>query len=245
MPEIITFSKSDIGLKRFNNEDAFVAKPEKGLWVVADGMGGAAAGEVASKIFAETAVEVFSETERGAEKETLELIQRVFQLANERILKRASQNPQYEGMGCTAELMTFSNQKYLLGHVGDSRTYLLREGQLRRLTRDHSFVQDQMDRNLITPAEAKRHSLRHVILRAVGVHETLAVDLIRGRSLPGDLFLLCSDGLTDMVEDITIEDILSLSLDLPLKGEKLIELAKSAGGYDNITLILCEMISSP
>ena len=140
--------------------------------------------------------------------------------------------------------MTFFDQKYVLGHVGDSRTYLFREGQLRRLTRDHSFVQDQMDQNLITPAEAKGHSLRHVILRAVGVDERLAVDLIRGRGLSGDLFLLCSDGLTDMVDDTAIHDVLSLSLDLPQKGERLIELAKSYGGFDNITLILCEIVSS-
>jgi PPM family protein phosphatase len=243
MNPILAVGKSDIGLKRVNNEDAFVAAPEKGLLVVADGMGGAASGEVASQIFVSTAEEVFSELRAHSEDHTRELIQKVFLLANERIFRRASENPEHEGMGCTAELMVLSDQQYVLGHVGDSRTYLFRRGELRRLTRDHSLVQDQVDRNLITPAEAKRHSMRHVILRAVGIHETLAVDLITGRTLAGDLFLLCSDGLTDMVEEERISEILSRSPDLSETGETLIDSAKSAGGHDNITVTLCKIIS--
>jgi serine/threonine protein phosphatase PrpC len=115
---------------------------------------------------------------------------------------------------------------------------------LRQLTRDHSLVQDQIDQGLITPVEARRHSLRNVILRAVGVNERLAVDLISGTSVSGDLFLLCSDGLTDMVDDPSIREALLTSPDLDRKVEGLIELAKSAGGHDNITVILCEMMDS-
>lgn len=247
MSKIISFGKSDIGLKRSNNEDAFIVKPDPGFLALADGMGGAASGEVASQIFVETALEVFSKVEEMSEHEILEFVQNAFRLANERILTRAKEDMHHKGMGCTAELIAFYNQNYILGHVGDSRTYLFRQGQLKQITRDQSLVQDQIDKGLITPAEARRHSLRNVILTAVGVNEMLALDLIRGRSLPGDLFLLCSDGLTDMVDDASIQNALSLSLPLPLildlKVEKLIDLAKSAGGYDNITVILCEVIS--
>jgi len=244
MPKIISFGKSDIGLKRPNNEDSYVLKPEKGLLVVADGMGGAAAGEVASQIFTETALEVFSDVAGQSDQETLQLVQETFRLANERILNHVRENPHHQGMGCTAELIAFFNQSYVVGHVGDSRTYLFREGQLKQLTRDHSLIQDQIDQGLISRSEARRHSLRNIILRSVGVNERLAVDLIRAKSLPVDLFLLCSDGLTDMVDDASIQEVLVAPLGLEQKVEKLIELAKSAGSYDNITAVLCQVLSS-
>ena len=243
MVRINSVGKSDVGLKRSNNEDAFLVDLEKGFGVLADGMGGAAAGEIASRIFVKTASEVFSDKNaRSSKKGALDLVQEAFELANQNILNHAGENPDYQGMGCTAELVAFDNQHFVLGHVGDSRTYLFRKGELRQLTRDHSLVQDQIDQGLITPVEARRHSLRNVILRAVGVNERLAVDLIRGTSVSGDLFLLCSDGLTDMVDDPSIREALFTSSDLDQKGERLIELAKSAGGLDNITVILCEMM---
>jgi protein phosphatase len=238
----ITYSgQSDIGLKRSNNEDAFILKPEMGFVAVADGMGGAAAGEVASRIFTETAAEVFSGAGNPPGQDVLEYVQQVFRTANEKILNHAELNPHHRGMGCTAELIAFSNESYVLGHVGDSRTYLWRQERLRRLTRDHSLVQEQVEQGLITPEDARRHSLRNVILRAVGIDEMLAVDFIRGKGQPGDIFLLCSDGLTDMVEDDSIQTILSLPTDLSVKVERLIESAKSAGGYDNVTVVLCEI----
>ena len=144
-------------------------------------------------------------------------------------------------MGCTAELFSFYGMNYILGHVGDSRTYLLRQGKLRQITRDHSLIQDQIDEGLVSPAEARTHALRNVIVRAVGVEEALPVDLVRGKSQPGDIFLLCSDGLTDMLADDQIQELLSLSLSPLEKVEKLVEAAKSAGGYDNITVALCEV----
>ena len=114
---------------------------------------------------------------------------------------------------------------------------------MRQLTEDHSLVQDQVDQGLITPEEARRHSLRNVILRAVGTEETLAVDLIRGKPQAGDVFLLCSDGLTDLIDDRSVEDTLSLPVNLAEKLQRLIESAKAAGGHDNITVVLCQ--SSP
>ncbi|MCX8117576.1 MAG: Stp1/IreP family PP2C-type Ser/Thr phosphatase [Desulfobacterota bacterium] len=241
MFEIRSYGRSDPGLKRANNEDAFLIKPELNLFVVADGMGGAAAGEVASQIFIDTALEVFSTSILRPGEESSRSVQKAFQLANEKILKYSATHPHHQGLGCTAELITFSNQTYVLGHVGDSRTYLLRKGELRQLTRDHSYLQAQIDQGLLQKEEAKHHPMRHVILRAVGIEEALALDLIRGRVFPGDLFLLCSDGLTDMVEDDEILNLLHSSLRLDQKGEGLIDLAKAAGGKDNITVVLCEM----
>jgi len=241
IPQTVCFGKTDTGLRRSNNEDAFIVRPELGLCLVADGMGGAAAGELASSIFAETTLEVFSKAEGQSEQETLELVQRAFAWTNERILNHVKENPHHQGMGCTAELVAFSDESFVLGHMGDSRTYRFRTGQLKQLTQDHSLVQDQLDQGLITPAEARNHPMRNVILRALGVKESLALDVLRGKTLSGDLFLLCSDGLTDMVDDTLIEEVLSSTMLLPQKVEKLIDLANSAGGRDNITVVLCEV----
>lgn len=238
IPEAVFCGKSDIGLKRPKNEDAFILDSERGFFLVADGMGGAAAGELASRIFAETTLEVFAGSGGRSEKETLGWVQKAFSLANERILKHVTENPGHKGMGCTAELLALSASGFVLGHMGDSRTYRFRNGQLRQLTQDHSLVQDQVDRGLITPAEAQKHPLRNVILRAVGIKESLALDIVRGRMFRGDLFLLCSDGLTDMVSDSIIQEVLSSATALPQKVDQLIERAKSVGGVDNITVVL-------
>jgi protein phosphatase len=244
MSGLRSFGKSDIGLRRSNNEDVFLADPESGLFAVGDGMGGAVSGEVASRIFAETVVEIFSNRPLQSEEDALDLVKEALRSSNERILNRARDDPDHKGMGCTAELVFFYNQKYFLGHVGDSRTYLFRQGSLKQITRDHSLVQDQIDRGIITKDEARSYSMRNVILRAVGINEALEVDLIRGRTIPGDIFLLCSDGLTDSVEDSHIEETLSLPGQLHQKVDRLIELAKSAGGSDNITVVLCELINT-
>ncbi len=241
MPNMLFFGKSDVGLKRTRNEDTFVVSPEFGFCLAADGMGGAAAGELASRIFAETTTTIFSGSNGRSEKETLALVKKSFVVANQRILDHTEQNIEHKGMGCTAELVAFANRGYVLGHIGDSRTYRLREGRLQQLTRDHSFVQDQINQGLITPKQAKQHHLRNVILRAVGVTENLAPDLLKGKTLPGDLFLLCSDGLTDMVDDALIQKVLSSASPLLQKVNELIEAANSAGGSDNVTVVLSEI----
>lgn len=242
MSKIISFGKSDVGLKRSNNEDAFILKPELDIVSVADGMGGPASGEVASGFFIESVLEVFSGQRPMSEKHTGELVQKIYQQSNDRIFSTSESKPEHHGMGCTAEVLAFYKGSYVIGHVGDSRTYLFRNNQLRQITQDHSIVQDQLNQGLITAAEARNHSLRHVILRAVGVKDELAVDIIKGKCLADDLFLLCSDGLTDMVEDDTIRDVLSLPLELNQKADRLIDSAKEAGGNDNITVVLCQVI---
>jgi serine/threonine protein phosphatase PrpC len=242
MLKLNAVGKTDIGLKRSNNEDTYILRSDLGFFAVADGMGGAASGEIASRIFIDSAKKVFNQGSREPGLEMQSLIQESFRLGNDRILKHVLSNPRDKGMGCTAELIAFSGDSYLVGHVGDSRTYLFREEKLRQITKDHSIVQEQADMGLITPEEARKHALRNIVLRAVGINPAVALDLTRGKSLSNDVFLLCSDGLTDMVDDSLIQRVLSSSHSLNGKVEHLIESAISAGGYDNITVVLCEVL---
>ncbi len=242
MAKLNYFGRTDPGLIRSNNEDAFLIKPDIGFCLVADGVGGASAGEIASRIFVETALEVFSAERDQSENKTLERIKKAFRFAHERILKYVEQNPQYDGMACTAELIAFHEQGFASGHIGDSRTYRVRNGQLKQLTRDHSLVQYQIDQGMITPDDAKEHSFRNVIFQAVGMKDNLSLDILKGKTYPGDLFLLCSDGLTDMIDDSLIGQVLFSGFGLPRKTEKLLEMAKSAGGRDNITVVIAEIL---
>ena len=230
--------KTDVGLRRSNNEDAFVSAPERGLLALADGMGGAVSGEVASAIFADAVRELLSAGLPSAVEEAEGLVRNTFLLANRRIRELAARAPEHEGMGCTGEMVLFAGDRYVAGHVGDSRVYLYRDGRLRQVTKDHSLVQEQFDRGVLTPGQARVHAYRHVLLRALGIHDALAVDLLSGKADPGDLFLLCSDGLTDMVEDLIIEERLASDLSLEAKAERLVRDACDAGGYDNVTVVL-------
>jgi serine/threonine protein phosphatase PrpC len=240
--KIAFYGKTDVGLKRKKNEDAFVVSPDRLFCLVADGMGGASAGELASDIFAKAALDVFSERTDSVEEETVRLVQKAFTFANDRILDHVKKVPEHQGMGCTAELVVFTDSGFIIGHVGDSRVYRFRKGNLKQLTTDHSLVQEQVNQGLITPEEARKHSMRNIILRAVGIKKELPLDLMKGRAFSGDLFLLCSDGLTDLVDDEIISEIFSKDGSLPEKTDQLIELAKEAGGKDNITVALAEVI---
>ena len=242
MTEFIAVGKTDVGLKRSNNEDAFLVKPQLGFCLVADGMGGAAAGEIASQIFSNTALEIFSGRPASTMEETILQVQRTFGLAHERIQAHVSNYPSHSGMGCTAELLAFSGTSFVIGHVGDSRTYRFAGGNLKQLTKDHSLVQEQIDQGLITPEEARRHAKRNIILRAVGVEEEVALDIVSGKASLGDLFLLCSDGLTDMITDNAIHEALAAVSAAENRVGNLIELAKEAGGQDNITVVLAETV---
>ena len=236
--------KTNIGLKRSANEDTFIIKGELGFCLVADGLGGAAAGELASRFFADATVDVFQQATDMIENKVVERIKNSFRLANDRIRDHVTRNPSHNGIRCTAELMVFSDQGFVIGHLGDSRAYRFRNGLLKQLTHDHSFIQEQIDKGLIAEENARRHPLRNVILKAVGINEILALDLIRGRTYPEDQFLLCSDGLTDMVEDITIGKVFKLPIPANKKVDQLIELALSGGGKDNITVVLIDIKGS-
>lgn len=241
MPKISFYGKTDVGLKRSNNEDIFIIEPDYFFGLVADGMGGASAGELASELFGQAAKEMLSQSRLNDENQAIQLVQQTFTLANNRILSHVKSNPKHEGMGCTAELIVFTHNRFIIGHVGDSRTYRIRDGEQEQITCDHSLVQQQLDQGIITPEEARHHSMRNIILRAVGTKNELALDLIRGDILPGDVFLLCSDGLTDMVDDPIIHRIMMSDATLAQKADRLINIAKSVGGKDNITVVLSEV----
>lgn len=238
MPQNIFYGQTDIGLKRENNEDVFLLNSEMDFCLTADGMGGAAAGELASKIFADTAQEIFEGQTDQSQKEVLYRVQKTFQLANQNILEHVVQNRSHKGMGCTAELLAFSDEGFILGHMGDSRTYRFRDGKLEQLTQDHTLVQQQLEDGLISEHQIRNHPLRNIIYRAVGIKQELSLDLVIGQTAVQDLFLLCSDGLTDMIMDDQIQDILCLNDDIHRKVDELIEKAKAAGGNDNITVVL-------
>jgi protein phosphatase len=238
MFRIESCGRTDVGLQRVNNEDAFVSSPDPGLLALADGMGGAASGEVASGIFADTVRELLSSGPPPVEEEAGELVRRTFLVANQRIRELADRETGHKGMGCTGEIVVFTGEGYVVGHVGDSRVYLFRGGRLRQMTKDHSFVQEQVDQGVLTPEQARVHAYRHMLLRAVGIHDTLAVDLISGKAYQGDLFLVCSDGLSDMVEDSRIEETLASDLSLEEKADRLVRDACDAGGHDNVTVVL-------
>src|SRR5512141_2978745 len=222
MIRIETSARTDVGLRRTSNEDAFVSAAESGILALADGMGGAASGEVASGIFIDTVRDRLPPGPPPVPEEAEEFVRETFLLANRRIRDLAAREPKHQGMGCTGEMVVFTGDRYVVGHVGDSRVYFFREGRLRQVTKDHSFVQQQVDHGMITPEQARVHAYRHMILRAIGIDDALAVDLVSGKASPGDIFLLCSDGLTDMVGDLLIEGRLASGLSLEEKAELLV-----------------------
>ena len=230
---------TDVGLKRKQNEDEMLIDPNGAYCLVADGMGGAAAGKLASKIFSEHAKGILSNDRFSKIKK--KIIRKIYTGANDKILNHIKEFPQHEGMGCTADLLCFNNNNYLIGHVGDSRTYLFRNNTLQLLTKDHSYVQDQVDSGKITSEEARIHPNRNVINKAVGIEMKLVPDIINGKCLKGDIFIVCSDGLTDMIDDFQLYNILSLEDSCVLKLNKLIQSAKYAGGKDNITVIIAHI----
>lgn len=242
-PRILACSKTDPGLQRPRNEDVCLADADRCVCMVADGMGGRAAGDVASALFLEAVTEVFSEREELLLTEGTAKIKAAFSLANTKILDHVGLNPHHFGMGCTAELVVFCQDHYIVGHIGDSRTYLFRGGKLSQLTHDHSLVQEQLDQGLLTPDQAEKSLFRNVLVRAVGVEAPLTVDITSGLLYPGDIFLLCTDGLHTMVRNDEIVSVLAFHTALSLKADILINMANEAGGSDNITVTLAEIIA--
>lgn len=241
MVRFLSAGATHVGLLRTNNEDAYLSVPEAGFFAVSDGMGGQAAGEIASQYFIETAQAAFRPLVSNSGEADLAWVEKVFRRANETILEHAAQNPDDSGMGCTGEILVFSGSHYIIGHVGDSRTYRLRDAILRQLTKDHSLVQLQVDQGMLTLEEARTHPQKNIILKAIGTHASVSPDTLQGDALPHDIFLLCSDGLTDMVEDSQIQRILSTDVSLQQKVDDLIQAALDAGGRDNVTVVLCEV----
>lgn len=247
MNQFVLYGKTDQGLRRKKNEDTILINQDKGYCLVADGIGGTAAGDIASQMFAMTAGDIFSgvsdtEDPQGQEDIKYQIVQKIFLTANESIFTYARANPGCEGMGCTAELLVLTGARFILGHIGDSRTYRFRNKELKQLTTDHTLVQQQLDQGLITREEANHHSFKNVILRAVGIQNNPALDVLRGNVFPGDIFVLCSDGLTDMVEDDMIKNYLNSGKGIKEKVDGLIQEANDKGGKDNISVVMAQIL---
>jgi len=244
---IETASATDLGNVRQYNEDSIAIDADLGVVALADGMGGHRAGEVASAMAAEIVLtglrhrlpEFRSSTSQHSR---LLAVEESINQANKAIWDAAQASATRQGMGTTLAMSVFCNGKVVLGHVGDSRIYRLRNGALRLLTRDDSLLRDQVDIGLITAAEVGDSHNRNLVTQALGVAATVPAHVREDDAVPGDLFLLCSDGLNDMVDDSDIELILnSLAANLPLAAQTLVQTAKDNGGYDNISVIVARV----
>ena len=226
---------TDTGRKRRRNEDAYVVEPP--LFAIADGMGGAQAGELASSLAA-GAVREDEAAAGSGERRVAELIQE----ANRRVYERSSRDAAASGMGTTMTVAFVGDANVAFGHVGDSRAYLIRDGKLEQLTEDHSLVAELVRSGKLSPEEAETHPQRSVITRALGTDPDVDVDTFSIETAPGDLFMLCSDGLTSMVEDDVILQTIEKNRDnLQTAAKALIRAANKGGGEDNITVVFFEI----
>lgn len=244
------YSLTDTGLVRDNNEDAVAIDPDNGLVVLADGMGGYNAGEVASAMATS-----FIKTElgrwivEGGHEATSRELKRAMEIcvdnANRSIFNAANANPQYTGMGTTLVMGVMQAGRVLIGHVGDSRCYRLRSDGFAQLTRDHSLLQEQIDAGLISPEQAQHATHKNLVTRALGVEDTVLLEVNEFRAESGDLFVFCSDGLSDMVPDNRIAAILVGAGTLEEKARALVDAANDSGGRDNISVILVHAVAKP
>jgi protein phosphatase len=233
----------DPGRTRSNNEDSVATDDSVALAVLADGMGGYNAGEVASNmatsfIRAELGRWLREASEQASDAEVRRAMDICVDNANRAIFNSANVNPQYAGMGTTLVLAVFRGDRVLLGHVGDSRCYRMRSGRLQQITRDHSLLQEQIDAGLITPEQAAFSANKNLVTRAVGVEDSVQLETHQHELLPGDLYMMCSDGLSDMLDDAAIAQVLIANESLESGIRALIDAANDAGGKDNISVIL-------
>jgi PPM family protein phosphatase len=238
-------AQSDQGKIRTSNEDSFVADPNKKLFLVADGMGGHAAGEIASSIAASVIEETLSNSSLSSNPE--DLLRMAVQNANTRVYETQMNQPEYRGMGSTLTVLTFHQNRFYIAQVGDSRAYLLRNGSIAQLTKDHSLVWQLFEESLISKEELSRHPRKNLITRSIGTHPQVEPD-VRDKdneTFDSDIFLLCSDGLTDVLSDLEIEHLMSMNGKSPQEiCAKLVEAANSGGGPDNITVVVVRVTSS-
>ena len=250
---IVHAARTDVGMKRDNNEDSYLVHPEQNLFAVFDGMGGHAAGEVASGIAVKEMREFYDLTGQDEEatwpfKEDREKsydenrLVTAIKLVNQRILDASEADPSKKNMGTTCVSAHFVDRRgaarVLVAHTGDSRVYLLRDGRLSRITIDHSLVEEYLRQGKITEEEAKSFPQKNIILRALGQVRQVEVEIHAHEPRPGDLFMLCSDGLSGMVDDKVMEAILLKSTALDAAAKKLLDTANANGGIDNSTVIL-------
>jgi serine/threonine protein phosphatase PrpC len=232
---------SNQGKVRTSNEDSFVADVGNKVFLVADGMGGHAAGEIASQIAAATVNEVFSEQHPDLSPD--DLLRLAVQRANARIYDTQAAKPEFRGMGSTLTILAFSGSAYWVAQVGDSRAYLLRNGTLTQLTRDHSLIWPLFENGILAKEDISKHPQKNLITRSVGTYPQVEVDLYSDAACEGDVYLLCSDGLTDVMPDREIARVLSRPESPPQDlSETLIDSANAAGGPDNITVVVARLV---
>lgn len=229
---------SDMGRKRTSNEDSYGLSVEHGIYLVCDGMGGAAAGEIASSLAVEEAMRVLSARLADESASVRAAAEEAVAAANEAIHSRSQRNSRLSGMGTTFVSLLVRERRAWVVNIGDSRCYRLRDRRLEQLTQDHSWVDEQVRMGLMTEAEANRSQFRNVITRALGTQGSVSPDIFEMQAEPGDLFLLCSDGLTRELNDGLIESMLALDLPLERLCARVVDAAKKAGGHDNITCLL-------
>lgn len=249
--KITSFGGTDTGKKRSNNEDAFLLNDALGLYAVADGIGGNEGGEVASR----TAVDTLAESLPGllgdqdrtpptgsvrAGDPSFSALQLAITLANRSIRRARSETPALENMGTTLTALLLRNKNAIIAHVGDSRAYLLRSGAFTQLTNDHSLVGEQVRRGMISREQARTSPVRHVITRALGIDEDIPIDLAKHPLKKGDRILLCTDGLTEMVDDREISSILG-GAEPREAVQKMLAAANKRGGVDNITAVVVQV----
>jgi protein phosphatase len=257
--KVISCGITDIGRKRQRNEDSYLVNDKLRLYIVADGMGGHAGGEFASKIAVSTVEEIFKGDDRrkskvpdksildaeaksaGGDDAEQGRLKDAITRAGSMIVRKATEDPELRGMGTTATVLLFLGTRAYIAHVGDSRCYCVRDGKITQITEDHSLVHEQLKSGLITEEEARTHQLKNIITRSVGVQEEVEVDTVVWQVIEGDRYLLCSDGLSNMVADSEMEQIVKLH-DPEEAGRLLVEKANQRGGDDNITLIVLKVV---
>jgi PPM family protein phosphatase len=244
---------TDPGMVRSHNEDSVAADPGNGLVVLADGMGGYNAGEVASGMATTVIVTEMRQLLSGVRPHDVEqgsseqvaarLVREQVLKANTSIYQAAQSQPQYAGMGTTLVVCLFYDNRVLVAHLGDSRLYLQREGQFKQVTRDHSLLQEQIDSGIITVEQAKKAAHKNLVTKALGIDPVVEPEIHEYATKPGDIYLLCSDGLCDMVEDEDIGMTLeALGSNLKLAAQQLVQMANDNGGRDNVSVILVRVL---
>ena len=244
---------TDPGMVRSHNEDSVAADPANGLVVLADGMGGYNAGEVASGMATTVIVTEMRQlltgvkphdVDKGSSEEiAARLVREQVLKANTSIFQAAQSQPQYAGMGTTLVVCLFYDNRVLVAHLGDSRLYMLREGKFKQVTRDHSLLQEQIDSGIITAEQAKKAAHKNLVTKALGIDPVVEPEIHEYAAKPGDVYLLCSDGLCDMVEDEDIGMTLqALGGNLKLAAQQLVQMANDNGGRDNVSVILVRVL---
>lgn len=250
--QIEAFGLSDVGRQRQHNEDSLLVEKEAGLFLVADGMGGHAAGEIASRIAVDSICEFIEQTEEedgtwphGYDEQLSRTTNRLIaavRIANGRVIEAMKKDPRLRGMGTTVVASLFDGSVLSVAHVGDSRAYLLRDGAISRVTNDHSWVFEQVRAGMLTEEEAERHPFRNVITRALGGAPSVVPDAAEFDLQEGDQVLLCSDGLTGMVPEAEISSIVTQAPDTQTACRMLIDAANERGGNDNITAVIIRVV---